>query len=52
MVNWGFGANTVSVIAPVQTRFDGIIGSVNNISIQIQEDTGNDVEGLSGEWGM
>ena len=47
-VNGDCGPNSVSVIAPIQIPFEVIIRSGNNINIQVQENTGNNVGGQSG----
>ncbi len=47
-INGDFGANSVSVIAPIQIPFEDIITSDNKLNIQVQENTGNNVGRQSG----
>ena len=41
-------SDTVSVIGMITSSFEGILGSGNNINIQVQENAGNNVGGQSG----
>ena len=42
------GSNLVFVIGDTSPQFEGIIGSGNNINIQVQENSGNNAGGQSG----
>ncbi len=45
-------SDTVSVIGVVPPPFEGIIGSGNNINIQVQKNTGDNVGGQSDDGNM
>lgn len=45
-------SSTESVIGTILPTFEGIIGSGNNINIQVQENSGNNVGGQFGDGNM